>query len=290
MTHEEARLLIGGDPEDSSAELQAHLKTCAECQAYQQQILALNAKLRRALELDWRKLEKAAPPPATAVPASTVASAAQAPNGTPPSTAPDPTPAAPQAAPSTDGSNVTILPRRPPPTVPKHKHPRLMAFAASIAAGLVAALVLWLSRPPESLAAEIVKHVEGEPNSWSETQPVSSDHLRAVLRKSGVKLGPGMLSVVYASPCWFRGHYVPHFVVTTSDGPLTVMILENETVSTPKHFNEDGYSGLLVPASRGSVAVVSRTPMPLEQPADTVVKALQAAIVQGNSTALPSRL
>ena len=167
-----------------------------------------------------------------------------------------------------------------------------MAFAASLVAGLVAALVLWVSGPPESLATEVVKHVEGEPDSWSETELVSAEHLKAVLRKGGhVKLVPGMLSIVYASGCWFRGHFVPHLVVTTEDGPVTVMILAHENVSKPETFNEDGFSGLLVPASTGSVAVVSRTPMQLEKPASAVVKALQTSEDQGNtSTALPSRL
>jgi len=146
-----------------------------------------------------------------------------------------------------------------------------------VAAGLVAVLTLWLSKPPESLASEIVKHVEGEPNSWSRTEAVSDDQLRAVLRKSGVNLGEGMPTVVYASSCWFRGHFVPHFVVKTSDGPLTVMILVNEKAAAAQQFSEDGYSGLLVPAPTGSVAVVRRTAIPLEQPAKEVVKALETA-------------
>ncbi len=259
MTCEEARQLIGADPENASAELLAHLKTCAECQAYRQQMLAFNGRIRRALELDWQKVEKAVPPSA------------------PP-------------APAADRSNVTPFRRRPPPSVPKQKRPRLMALAASMAAASVAALVLWLSRPPESLAAEIVKHVEGEPNSWSKTEPVAIDHLKAVLRKSSVRLGPGMESIVYASPCWFRGHFVPHLVVMTQGGPVTVMVLVHEKVSAPQQFNEAGFSGLLVPASTGSVAVLSRTPMPLDQPASEVVKALQAADQGSASTALPSRL
>jgi hypothetical protein len=152
-----------------------------------------------------------------------------------------------------------------------------LAFAASIAAALVTVLTLWLARPPESLAAEIVKHVEREPNSWSQTQPVDSERIDAVLRKTGVKLGPGMQSIVYASSCWFRGHFVPHLVVMTKDGPVTVMILVNERVNTSQQFNEEGYSGLLAPAPNGSVAVLSRTPMSLDQPARTVVQALQSA-------------
>jgi hypothetical protein len=161
--------------------------------------------------------------------------------------------------------------------VPKHRQPRLFAFAASVAAALLVAFTLWLSRPPESLAAEIVTHVKGEPNSWDQTERVPGDRLDAVLRKSGVKLGQGMQPVVYASSCWFRGHFVPHFVVMTKDGPVTVMILVNEQVRAVQKFNEEGYSGLLVPVSTGSVAVLSRTPMSLEQPASDAVKALQSA-------------
>jgi hypothetical protein len=161
--------------------------------------------------------------------------------------------------------------------VAKHRRPRLFAFGVSVAAALVVAFTLWLSRPPESLAAEIVTHVKGEPNSWQQTQPVGAERVDAVLRKSGVKLGQGMEPVVYASSCWFRGHFVPHFVVMTKDGPVTVMILLNEKVPAAQQFKEEGYSGLLVPVRTGSVAVLSRTPMPLEQPASDVAKALQSA-------------
>jgi hypothetical protein len=268
MTHDEARILSGGDPEQPSAELLAHLSTCAECQAYREQMLALNAKLRRALEMDWQKVQRTNPgtPPAL-------------PTGTAPEEALTAQPAAAQvAAPSAPGpSSVTVLKRKAPAPVPRQKRPRLFALAASIAAALVGAFTLWLSRPPESLAAEIVTHVEGEPGSWYKTQPVSADRLAAVLRKSGVKLGTGMDPVVYANSCWFRGHFVPHFVVTTKQGPVTVMILLNEKAAAAQQFKEDGYTGLLVPARTGSVAVISRTPMALEQPARDVVRALQSS-------------
>jgi hypothetical protein len=257
MTHDEARELMGADPDDASAELLAHLKTCPECQAYREEMLALNAKLKRALELDWQKVQRTAPP------------------GGPPM--PTPKPTAPPAAANRATGTVTALQRKPRAPVAKHKRPRLFAFAASIAAALVVGGTLWLSRPPESLAAEIVTHVEGEPNSWHETQPVPAEKLDAVLHKSGVKLGTGMEPVVYASSCWFRGHFVPHVVVTTKHGPVTVMILLHEQVNAPQRFNEDGYAGMLVPARTGSVAVLSRTPMDLEQSAADVVHALQSA-------------
>lgn len=301
MICEEARELIGGDPDNDTPELLAHLAGCPECQAYREQTLVLNAKILRALKLDPQTLRRpgtpvesapdAAQEPAVphglapASPAATATSPA-APIGAKPAVRDElePAPSAPTAAaqqpPTAPPSNVTPFRRKAPAAVRKHKSPRLFAFAASMAAALVVGFTLWLSRPPESLAAEIVAHVEGEPNSWSKTQPVDVDHLESVLRKSGVRLGTGMQPVVYASSCWFRGHFVPHFVVSTKDGPVTVMILENEQVKASQQFKEDGYTGLLVPAHTGSVAVLSRTPMALEQPAKEVVAALQSAADQ----------
>jgi Protein of unknown function (DUF3379) len=248
MTCDEARELIGADPESASPELLAHLATCPECQVYRKQMLALNAKIRSALELNLQPMQRTAPPAA------------------------NPPPAPPAANPSPGASNVTAF-----PAARRLSRPRGLPIAASLAAGVLIALTLWLSRPNESLATEVVTHVEGEPNSWTKTQPVTAERLEAVLRKSGVKLGPGMQPVVYANSCYFRGHFVPHFVVTTAAGPVTVMILTHERVNDAQQFNEDGYSGLLAPARNGTVAVISRTPMALEQPAREVVRALESA-------------
>jgi hypothetical protein len=253
MTCNEARELIGADPENASPELQAHLRDCAQCQAFRNEMLALNSRIRRALEIDWRKMQPAGQAPSTRT-----------------------TPAVPSPRIRPDTSNVVPLARREPALVPRQKRPKILAFAASLAAALMVGFTLWLSRPPESLAMEIVEHVQGEPNSWSRTAPVPIEDLDAVLRKSGVRLGTGMQPVVYASACWFRGHFVPHFVVSTKDGPVTVLILAHETVPAVQQFSEGGYSGMLVPARKGSVAVLSRSPMPLEQPASDVVHALQS--------------
>src|ERR1700733_14113246 len=147
MTHDEARELIGAVPDETSPELLAHLQTCPECEAFRADMLVFNAKLRRALELDWQKVQGAAPPAG-------------------PIPKPAPTANRRDAAPGAKGATVTVLQKKERAPVAKHKSPRLFAFAASIAAALVVGTTLWLSRPPASLAAEIVTHVEGEPNSW----------------------------------------------------------------------------------------------------------------------------
>ena len=47
-------------------------------------------------------------------------------------------------------------------------------------------------------------------------------------------------------------------VVQTEAGPVTVMLLAHEKVSRRQEFSEEGYSGVLLPAGEGSVAVLTR--------------------------------
>jgi hypothetical protein len=235
MNCSEAREFIGADPDAESTELTAHLEACPDCLEYRAQMVILNAKIKRALDLNLNPFG------------------------------------------SVDAKVVSILSRNAPAPHPAQMRTRGLAIAASLAAGLVMALALWLSRPTESLAAEIVTHVEGEPDSWARKAAVPTAELGAVLAKSNVKVGPGMAPVVYASSCWFRGHFVPHLVVSTTAGPVTVIILKYERINAQQTFNEAGFSGLLVPAPTGSVAILSRTPMALAAPAAEVVRALAAA-------------
>src|SRR4051812_24710942 len=78
MTHDEARELIGAVPSEASPPLLEHLKSCPDCQAYRDEMLAFDAKLRHALELDWQKIQGGSrpagpmPKPPSAPAASTV--------------------------------------------------------------------------------------------------------------------------------------------------------------------------------------------------------------------------
>jgi len=77
-----------------------------------------------------------------------------------------------------------------------------------------------------------------------------------VLAKAGVRYDV-RLPVTYASPCQFRGHIVPHLVVQTDHGPLTVMVLAHVKSDTKETFSEGKYRGIVLPAGSGSIAVVA---------------------------------
>jgi hypothetical protein len=139
-----------------------------------------------------------------------------------------------------------------------------LAMAASVLLALVVAGGLWLSAPGPSLAADVVTHMREEPQAWRRTDvPVQGSKLEDVLRDSHLRLaaaaGAGIVS--YANSCEFRGHQVPHLVIQTEAGPVTVMVLVHERVSEPVQFDEQGYRGVIVPvAGHGSLAVLTRGP------------------------------
>lgn len=135
-----------------------------------------------------------------------------------------------------------------------------LAMAASVLLALVVGGALWLSVPDRSLAAAVVTHMAGEPEAWRRTElPVPDPELREVLRNSHLRLAGGAGIVSYASSCQFRGHRVPHLVIQTESGPVTVMVLVHEPVAAPVNFDEQGYRGVIVPvAGHGSLAVLTR--------------------------------
>ncbi len=135
---------------------------------------------------------------------------------------------------------------------------RPWALAASVLIAMLAVLAVWLLRPTDTLAHEVVAHVQQEPESWLAGQHVDAQSIDAALRGAGVKLDITSDRITYAQSCWFRGHYVPHLVLQTAQGPVTVMILRNQRASRRRTFHESGMSGVIVPAPQGSIAVLTR--------------------------------
>jgi hypothetical protein len=195
------RLAIGGEPQVLSAEVAAHVATCAACAKFRDETLAMEGRLKAALELPLHRFRKQ--------------------------------PESPKAA------------------------PRRFALAASLVLAVLVGGGAWLFRPQSALASELVEHVEHEPGSWQAHEPVSPEFLAAVLAKAGVRYD-SRFPVTYASPCPFRGHIVPHLVVQTDRGPLTVMVLAHVKSETTGTFAEGEYSGIVLPAGSGSIAVVAR--------------------------------
>ena len=100
--------------------------------------------------------------------------------------------------------------------------------------------------------------------------PVALAHSLAT---GGLRLrgDPGLIS--YATSCPFRGAKVPHLVVQTDLGPVTVLVLRHVPVDQPREFREQGYTGTIAPFGRGSIAVIGES----LQEADDVATRLRMA-------------
>jgi len=160
---------------------------------------------------------------------------------------------------------------------PRIERRRWMALAASIVGGVFVGSLLWVGGPRASLAEDVVKHMGHEPEAMVSTSSGADPaEVAAVLERAGVRLRPGIGTVSYASTCPFRGEKVPHLVVQTAVGPMTVMVLRHEKVAVPVDFDEGGYAGTIVPAGPGSIAVIGHAPTAdLEQVAAQVRNAVQ---------------
>jgi hypothetical protein len=142
----------------------------------------------------------------------------------------------------------------------RHRPGRL-ALAASVLLALVVAGAVWLAVPRASLAAAVVAHMAQEPDAWNTRAAVADPALGSVLKNANMHLNASAGVVSYASSCEFRGHVVPHLVVQSAEGPVTVMVLVHESVSKQVQFDEHGYRGIIVPvAGHGSIALLMRGP------------------------------
>jgi hypothetical protein len=135
---------------------------------------------------------------------------------------------------------------------------RGLAVAASVFVAVVVAGGLWLFSTGRTLAADVVDHMAGEPGAWTRTEmAVSAPRLDQVMAGSNLHLKPGTALVSYANSCAFRGHQVPHLVLRTAAGPVTVMVLTHESLHGAVHFDEQGYRGMILPVpGHGSLAVL----------------------------------
>ncbi len=234
MNCEDFRQAIGADPAVDTPQLQAHAAGCVACTDHVARLRDMDDIIRRALTVD------ADLPAVDLPPVEMAASGVNA----------------------VDSAGARLRRRALP-----------LALAASIT--LVLASVLWFALPGESLASQLVTHVGHESKSMViTTKTVGTEDLQRVLAKSGVALRPEFGTVSYAMSCEFHGNWVPHLVVQTLSGPVTVLLLpQEESVRQAQSFEEDGYSGLLLPAPRGALAVIGRD-APLEQ----VAAQVQAAV------------
>ncbi|MBX5460518.1 MAG: DUF3379 family protein [Steroidobacteraceae bacterium] len=250
MNCTDAQVAIGAEPHSMTPELGEHLRTCAACAEYRREMIELDDRILRALRLAPASLKS----DVNGRPAVRLVSDAQ------------------------PAENVEPGGVVQPPRESRHagNGQRSWALAASVVFAVAVMAVLWAALPRNTLAADIVAHVVSEPLPWPGAEsPVSASSLAAIMKRSGLRLDPIDQDVLYAQTCFLRGRLVPHFVVQTDQGLVTVVIMPNEEVTTPQHLSEGGYEAVLYPhGERGSVAVLGRSRAEVDSEARYIASAV----------------
>ena len=259
MKHSEARLLIGADPGTTPTELAAHLAGCPECSQFQREMVTLDGQIRLAFERG----------PLGAVLSGEDSGGVSSPPDGHGATEGTATAENVAAAPKTFASVSPISAARRPK---RRSVWSGWALAASVA--VASMLVVWLLRPTDSLAHDVVTHVEYESASWSSHEQIAPADVKEALAKAGAVLDMSSDKIMYAHSCPFHGHIVPHLVVTTPSGPVTVMVLADEHIKHRTSFHEDGMSGVITPGPHGALAVIMQGNENIDSVADEVQKSV----------------
>ena len=224
----EFRRHVGAEPSSTLAAVAAHREECPACAGFQGEMQALDRLLGEAMRIDVVSGTRDAMVSGTRAATAPAAAAVERVPG--PSRA----------------RQGAVRPRR------------WLAMAASLVAGVLVATTLWLSYPGPTLAAEVIGHVASDPAALMAGQPLPEQAVTEVLQPSHVRLRADMGTVTFAMRCEFEGHVVPHLVVQTDRGPVTVLLLLHRSVGAATRIEEGGYSAVVLPAPRGSIAIVGR--------------------------------
>lgn len=237
MNCEQYRAAIAADPsyEDSSG----HLCGCAACEAYRAEILELERLIGRALALDVPEL------------AMPELIAEESPGSS-----------------RSMSDNVTELPKR------NWASPAWLAMAASVVvAALLGIRLLSSGVEYESLADEILAHLDHEPYALQVTDvPVSDARLASVVPANVAQMDHSAGLITYARSCVINGHEVPHLVIQGERGPVTILLMPEETIAEPQQLEGENINGVILPVGSGSVAIIGESDESLEKIQQQVLK------------------
>ena len=176
-----------------------------------------------------------------------------------------------------EGSTVVNMPFR---KRGRARTPVWIGIAASFAvAAVLGVRFLGEEAAYPSLAAEVVAHLEHEPQALTvTTTPVSERRLSNVVSNGGVQLDEGIGLVTYAKSCIINGKKVPHLVVQGKLGPITLLLMPDEKVDGAIPLSGEGINGVILPVGDGSIAIIGEREENLSQIEKRVVDSVTWSI------------
>jgi hypothetical protein len=85
---------------------------------------------------------------------------------------------------------------------------------------------------------------------------VPADRLRAVVAPDIARFDSGSALITYAQTCEINGRDVPHLVMQGKNGPVVIILMPEEEVNAALPFGDGDVQGVILPVGGGSIAIV----------------------------------
>ncbi len=145
--------------------------------------------------------------------------------------------------------------------------PVWFAMAASVLfAVIMGARMLGVGVTYDSLGEEVIAHLDHEPHALRVTStPVTDSRLQKVVPTSVAEMDHSAGLITYAKTCVINGKEVPHLVIQGETGPVTILLMPEQTVSAAENLVGDNIRGVLLPVGDGSIAIIGTREESLER-------------------------
>ncbi len=172
--------------------------------------------------------------------------------------------------PEIDTDNVVTLASR------RFSPPAWLAVAATVVvAALLGVRLIGGGIEHESLADEILTHLDGEPFALRVTDvAISDERLNAVVPEDIARMDHSAGLITYAQTCPIGGNEVPHLVIQGEHGPVTILLMPEEYVAEPQRLSGDNVNGVILPVGNGSIAIIGSRDERLERIQESVLKSV----------------
>ena len=243
MNCEDYREAIAADPSESFEDGAAHAVACESCNAYRAEMRALDDVIASALAIDVPELKIPDLPPI-----------------------------------GKDDENVVNLPFRRAANI---SMPAWIGIAASFALAAVIGMQIVGNGPAndQRLAAEILAHVDHEPWALKVTDvSVSDEQFARVIHPAIGTMDRDVGLVSYARTCIINGTSIPHLVIQGQHGPVTLLLMPNEMVSSPVSLVGESVNGVILPHGDGSIAIIGEREIRIQDLEQRVIDSVEWSI------------
>jgi hypothetical protein len=176
----------------------------------------------------------------------------------------------PELPPLSGASKVSTLPVR------RLSTPLWLGLAASIVIAAVLGIrMLTQETAYPSLAAEIIAHLDHEPQALAAGNEAVADWRLDTVVGAYAEMDTGIGLVTYARTCVIDGHAVPHLVIQGERGPVTLILLPDKSIDAAVPIEGENIHGVILPVGSGSIAIIGERDEALDQIEKRVIQSMQ---------------